>query len=323
LTVAKRYVNLIPTARVGDINLYRSLTAFDAESIWFPLQKSSFSAPSPRSNSGFTLIELLVVIAIIAILAAILFPVFAQAREKARQASCLSNLKQIGLGHMQYIQDYDEMTVPLFYQDVVGGATYFQYWFGRRLNTEVDYNMAAGLLQPYMKNAQIVDCPNGGAVPITGTDVPVAYGMNFRILGLTPVANMGINSVLVQRPAETIAFADAARANGTAVQRFWQVTPPGQSRSANQYPTVHGRHSGFTNVLWLDGHAKAMKVEYPTTMTVNGAGGKTNNIGDLVNPKYPVDGCLTNSQGIGSGGALGPDNTCAHDYYFNLLKAGD
>ena len=63
-----------------------------------------------NSRFGFTLIELLVVIAIIAILAAILFPVFAQAREKARQASCVSNLKQIGLAMLQYTQDYDEFT---------------------------------------------------------------------------------------------------------------------------------------------------------------------------------------------------------------------
>src|SRR4028119_1194142 len=73
-----------------------------------------------RNSQGFTLIELLVVIAIIAILAAILFPVFARARESARKASCLSNLKQIGLGIMQYQQDYDEKFPMLHYNDSVG-----------------------------------------------------------------------------------------------------------------------------------------------------------------------------------------------------------
>ena len=78
-----------------------------------------------QPQRAFTLIELLVVIAIIAILAAILFPVFAQAREKARQASCLSNLKQIGLGAMMYAQDYDETIVP-----VQTGNSPIVYWFG-------------------------------------------------------------------------------------------------------------------------------------------------------------------------------------------------
>jgi len=93
---------------------------------------------------GFTLIELLVVIAIIAILAAILFPVFAQAREKARQTTCLSNLKQVGTGMLMYTQDYDE-TFPYNRFIGSGGATWFNWKYA---------------ILPYIKNQQIYECPN-------------------------------------------------------------------------------------------------------------------------------------------------------------------
>src|SRR6187551_558294 len=97
---------------------------------------------------GFTLIELLVVIAIIAILAAILFPVFARARENARRSSCQSNLKQIALGIKQYIQDYDEM-MPRYYY----ATTPNTYW-----NNAID---------PYVKSTQIFDCPSAPRVAAT------------------------------------------------------------------------------------------------------------------------------------------------------------
>src|SRR5215216_2050529 len=88
-----------------------------------------------RRNHGFTLIELLVVIAIIAILAAILFPVFAQAREKARQATCLSNMRQMSMAARMYLTDYDDTVVPCYLYSVHGsagtgarGAPYLQWW---------------------------------------------------------------------------------------------------------------------------------------------------------------------------------------------------
>ena len=95
---------------------------------------------------GFTLIELLVVIAIIAILAAILFPVFAQAREKARQTSCLSNIKQWSLGIMMYAQDYDERLPITMEPDAHGGSIVQHIWFSG--------------LNPYIKNEQIRWCPS-------------------------------------------------------------------------------------------------------------------------------------------------------------------
>jgi len=97
---------------------------------------------APRRLPGFTLIELLVVIAIIAILAAILFPVFARARENARKATCQSNLKQISMGLLQYAQDYDEC-LPFLYQAVSNPRTGL-----------------AQITQPYIKNWEVHNCPS-------------------------------------------------------------------------------------------------------------------------------------------------------------------
>jgi prepilin-type N-terminal cleavage/methylation domain-containing protein/prepilin-type processing-associated H-X9-DG protein len=118
-----------------------------------------------KHRGGFTLIELLVVIAIIAILAAILFPVFAKAREKARMTSCLNNLKQLGLGMLQYSQDYDEKNVITW----VGAPNYSQNGVAYKWMDEI---------QPYVKNTQISTCPDAQALAAgtgsTGIYIPAS-----------------------------------------------------------------------------------------------------------------------------------------------------
>ncbi len=122
-----------------------------------------------KPRSGFTLIELLVVIAIIAILAAILFPVFAQAREKARQTSCLSNLKQLGTAVMMYTQDYDE-TYPTQFQNPYatcpGGSSAYALEDNCREATWM------GGIFPYVKSRQVYVCPSA---PLHPSEGPTQY----------------------------------------------------------------------------------------------------------------------------------------------------
>jgi len=128
------------------------------------------------NRKGFTLIELLVVIAIIAILAAILFPVFARAREAARRTACLSNLKQIGLATLMYANDYDEK-LPLLHQEWAWGVTTwldFTSLFGTYVPTghRAENYPPQVLLLPYIKNYQIFECPSDATTTVFG--VPYA-----------------------------------------------------------------------------------------------------------------------------------------------------
>jgi prepilin-type N-terminal cleavage/methylation domain-containing protein/prepilin-type processing-associated H-X9-DG protein len=224
-----------------------------------------------RRNRGFTLIELLVVIAIIAILAAILFPVFAQAREKARQASCLSNVKQIALGLHMYIQDYDENTP--------GGC--FALWgcgesstgmideSGRESTECCRYN-ALWPLNPYTKNEQVYVCPS-----ITGWNDPQyrpqkgTYGHNqIMMAGNThPLGWHGYGASLAsfEFPAEDVAFADS-RAPTIDGGISWYLhcrighrTYCGDSDGSQCLYCGTDRtdwHTGGINMAYIDGHAK-------------------------------------------------------------------
>jgi len=196
-------------------------------------------------RKGFTLIELLVVIAIIAILAAILFPVFARAREKARQSNCLSNTKQIGLAIMQYVQDYDEELPRHWYDGDHDGTQ----------GTAGDYTWRSAIV-PYVKNMQIFQCPsekmtdvfNGGADYI-GSNTNGAYGLNI-VHWATGAPDEPAGQALAQitYPATTILLGETGGSHLI-------------SHEANDtgyvYTAAAGkRHNDGSNWLFCDGHSK-------------------------------------------------------------------
>lgn len=238
---------------------------------------------SRKGKLGFTLIELLVVIAIIAILAAILFPVFAQAREKARQAACQSNLKQLGSAFMMYTQDYDENLPYNYHYDA--SRTALWWW-------EDD-------LQPYIKNWQVLVCPsaapkiNYGYLRPAGLPNPLittyigntAYwgGSGSNCSTFKPSGTC--NPPLISNAGTGTTSAAMASIDDVAgtifvtegwTKEIWQVESTsswvGRPGAIGPYDSkesglVIGRHSENNNVLFCDGHVKAVKKSTPAMWT--------------------------------------------------------
>lgn len=222
-------------------------------------------------RKGFTLIELLVVIAIIAILAAILFPVFAKSREKARQASCLSNLKQISLACMAYAQDFDEKNVPVYEWN--GG---YRFWW-------------ADLIQPYMRSYQLLVCPSnswtltdgGNNVyrprilnPATNTYSQTALTASYALTdmwvdqngnSIYPVAGSPVGQI--QDAAGTIMMCDSG-APGYAWPSIFSGPTTYQTvnvslltytdLSTTNQSAVARVHNDAFNAMYADGHAKSL-----------------------------------------------------------------
>ena len=217
-----------------------------------------------KARSAFTLIELLVVIAIIAILAAILFPVFARARENARRSSCQSNMKQINLGFLQYTQDYDEKW-PSGTQSSIQGVGW------------------AGATQPYLKSTQILKCPSDSTGDPVAPLVTISYLYNYTIPQLSPsiaALNGPTKTVLL---AEVKGFSAAAgnsletggttfspTGNGNVIANdgtggltacsttvsYATGNMTGATGACNPNP---GRHLEGSNFAFADGHVKFLR----------------------------------------------------------------
>lgn len=266
-----------------------------------PVRYKPASAAGVLRGAAFTLIELLVVIAIIALLAAILFPVFAQTREKARQTNCLSNLHQVGMGWKIYSQDYDGGFCHITYTEYSPGTNIYYWCTGRRSATGA-WDPTLGLLYPYLRNQPVQDCPTAADIPVSV--FPVGYGVNLGLYKFDAALAVYIpqTDADAEIPAETIVMADAARWN-QAKRDF--IRTPTLYLPSNNIPSLHARHTGFANVLWLDGHVKTTRpVYYPTATGGTPAEAlRAHQIGALVPP-----GC-----------ALAPKSSC-QDYDYTLNK---
>ena len=246
---------------------------------------------------AFTLIELLVVIAIIAILAAILFPVFQKVRENARKITCASNEKQLGLGFIQYTQDFDEKYPNNRRQDP--GKPFPSYWF--------DY------ITPYLKSLDVFKCPDNphkdqiryNSGDASDSPYTVSYGYNVHIgeadPGYSPAGTNALSLSGIDSPSNKILISET---NSLFAEDFYYNasgallgSAPGLGGSSNNLPDLYAGHTGRMNLLFCDGHVKSL---LPTqTVSAPGAANQFNMWGGMGNAtNNPVNNYVSSPPGV-------------------------
>ena len=229
----------------------------------------------------FTLVELLIVISIIALLAALLLPTLAKARERGKQANCVSNLKQLGLGLEMYCNDYKDF-MPLGCEDMFGNNN--KRWFGTRQNYNDAFDPTKGYLSPYLGDKQrVTACPsmiahrdeewNNSFEKGCG-----GYGYNYWFLG-SRCWDQGYGAFTTaskrsefKSPSSTVAFCDTGFLSQNRIIEYSMIELPEWAFSHPFYepdgwgmrpdPTIHFRHNNQANVLWLDGHVDSQKMSF-------------------------------------------------------------